>query len=79
MEDRKASKLVTEGRSSSSTRSAAKKRIVELVEREPRFKALAKVARGDEWELTQEQQTFLDDFAAQITRSLAESNESLKD
>ena len=50
-----------------------------LIGRAPQFKALAKVAQGEEWKLTKTQQQFLDDFTAGLTQGVAESERGLKD
>lgn len=50
-----------------------------LVVRAPQFKALAKVAQGEEGELTKTQQEFLDNFTAGLTQGVAESERGLKD
>lgn len=55
--------------------------IEKLVEMAPRFEVLAEVAQsqGEERELTQKQQTFLDDFEAKLTQGLADSDMDAED
>ena len=78
---RKTSKVGTVERTQGCPGSISDERIEKLVEMAPRFKALSKVARarGDERKLAQEQQTFLDDFAARLAQGLAESDKALRD
>ena len=49
-----------------------------LIDRAPQFEVLAKVAQGEEWELTQVQQEFLDDFTAGLIQGVVESEKALR-
>ncbi len=73
---RKTSKAGSVERSQYRRGSISGEQIEKLVEMAPRFEVLAKVAqsKGEERELTQEQQTFLDDFEAKLTQGLADSD-----
>ncbi len=50
-----------------------------LIGQAPQFKSLAMVAQGEELELTQSQQEFLDDFTAGLTQGVAAREKALKD
>lgn len=50
-----------------SSRFSTDEQIERLEETAPRFKTINDVVRGDNWELSQEQKEFLDEFKSRIT------------